>query len=671
MLAFIDRVLAQAKDETLPILERLKFLCISAANLDEYFEVRVAGLEQQTAYGVMEKTPDGKTPVEQLSRIRELVTTLVADQYLVLNELITPALRDQGIYFLRRSEWTKSQREYVHTLFQRDLLPMLSPIGLDPAHPFPKVLNKSLNFIVTLEGTDAYGRPASMAIVQAPRALPRLMKLPDKCKAHDVDFVFLSSVIHAHIDELFEGINVTGCYQFRCTRNADLLINETNVPDLMRALEGRLPARGFGDAVRLEVTPESPEKVREFLRRQFMLDPDQVYICDGPVNLTRLNIPPSEAKKPQLRYPEFVPYCPESLAAGGDIFAVIRAGDVLLHHPFQAFSPVLNFIRQAARDPDVLAIRQTLYRTGSDSEVVSALVDAAHRGKEVTVVIELLARFDEEANVELANVLQEAGAHVVYGIVGYKAHAKMLLVMRRENQRLRSYVHLGTGNYHSDTAVQYTDYGLFTYNNKITEDAHRIFQQITGPAGQTKPLKKMLQAPFTLFKGLLRLINREIRNAKNNRPAKIIAKMNALCEPEIINALCQASQAGVQIDLIVRGICILRPGVKGLSENIRVRSVVGRFLEHDRVYYFANNGDGEVYLASADWMERNFFNRIEVCFPVLDQELIKRVLGNLKKYLEDRKNTWVLQTDGTYNKSLRSGERLLDVQNELQHSVLN
>lgn len=671
MLAFIERVLAQAKDEGVPLLERLRFLCISAANLDEYFEVRVAVLEQQTAYGVVEKTPDGKTPVEQLSRIRERVTKLVAEQYQVLNELITPALRSEGIYFLRRSEWNQSQREFVHTLFQRDLLPMLSPIGLDPAHPFPKVLNKSLNFIVTLEGIDAYGRPASMAIVQAPRSLPRLIQLPDECKVQDVEFVFLSSVIHAHIGELFEGINVTGCYQFRCTRNSDLLINEAQVPDLMRALEGQLPVRGLGDAVRLEVTSESPEKVRDFLRRQFMLDPDQVYICDGPVNLTRLNIPPSEASKPQLRYPVFVPHCPENLAAGCDIFAAIREGDLLLHHPFQSFSPVLNFISQAARDPDVLAIRQTLYRTGIDSAVVEALVDAAHRGKEVTVVIELLARFDEEANVELANLLQEAGAHVVYGIVGYKAHAKMLLVMRREKKRLRNYVHLSTGNYHSDTAIQYTDYGLFTYNNKITEDAHRVFQQITGPAGQARPLKKILQAPFTLHKGLLRLINREIKHAKNNQPAKIIAKMNALHEPEIINALCQASQAGVQIDLIVRGICILRPGVKGLSENIRIRSIVGRFLEHDRVFYFNNNGDKEVYLASADWMERNFFHRIEVCFPVLDEALAARLIGNLNKYLLDRKNSWILRSDGTYKKSSRSGERPFDVQDDLQPRALS
>ena len=670
-LAFIERVLEQAKDESLPLLERLQFLCICASNLDEYFEVRVAGLEQQTTYGVMEKTPDGQTPVEELSQIVERVRALVEEQYLVLNELLFPSLREEGIYFLKRSEWTPRQREYVRQFFQNELMPMLSPIGLDPAHPFPKVLNKSLNFIVTLDGDDAYGRPASMAIVRAPRSLSRLIKLPDDYKTHDVDFVFLSSVIHAHIGDLFEGIHVTGCYQFRCTRNSDLLNHDAQAPDLVGALKGQLLARGFGDAVRLEVTTETPEKVTDFLRRQFMLDPNQVYVCNGPVNLTRLNILPSEAGKAHLCYPPFVPHCPDNLTGNHDIFELIRSGDILLHHPFQAFTPVLNFIRQATHDPQVLAIRQTLYRTGSDSEVVGALVEAAHRGKEVTVVIELRARFDEEANIELANILQQAGAHVVYGVVGYKAHAKMLLVVRREGRRLRSYVHLSTGNYHSDNAFQYTDYGLFTCHDKITKDAHSIFQQITAPAGHAKPLSKMLWAPFTLHKGLLRMINREIRHAKNNGTGRIIVKMNALYEQEIVNALCQASQAGVQIDLIVRGICILRPGVKGLSENIRVRSIVGRFLEHDRIYCFENNGEPEIYLGSADWMERNFFHRIEICFPLLDEAISSRVFQNLKRYLDDKKNAWILLEDGTYKKSQRSGDRIYDVQSDLLQRVMH
>lgn len=651
LLEFNRRVLEQAKDESVPLLERLKFLCIAASNLDEFFEIRVAGLKQQAAFGSTQRGADGFSSSEQLRRIAATSHGLVDEQYRVLNEVLIPRLNAENIRFLRRTELKQRQTAWVKRHFARELAPVLSPIALDPAHPFPRVLNKSLNFIVTLEGKDAFGRNSGMAIVGAPRSLPRLVRLPESVTSGPYDFVFLSSLIHQHVSELFPGMEVTGCYQFRVTRNSDLFVDEEEIDDLKRALEGELSARRFGDEVRLEVADDCPEDLIEFLVRQFELEEEDVYRCNGPVNLTRLMAIPDLIDRPDLKYEGFLPSIPQRVRRNDDFFDVIRRGDLLLHHPFESFAPVVDFLRAAARDANVLAIRQTLYRTGSDSAVVKALVDAAREGKEVTVVIELRARFDEEENIELAEVLQEAGAHVVYGVVGHKTHGKMILVVRREGRALKRYVHLGTGNYHPRTARLYTDYGLFTCDAAIGEDLQKMFQQLTA-MGRVPKLKKVVQSPFALHKQMMDLVAAEADRARAGKPARIIAKMNSLVEPQITRALYEASQAGVRVDLIIRGICCLRPGVKGVSENIHVRSIIGRFLEHTRVFYFENGDDDPlVYLSSADWMERNFFSRVETCFPIEDRRIRQRIIDDgLLSYLSDNVQAWVLQADGFYKR---------------------
>jgi polyphosphate kinase len=651
LLEFNRRVLEQAKDETVPLFERLKFLCIASTNLDEFFEIRVAGLKQQVAYGSVQTGPDNLSPIEQLKRISETVHGLVDEQYRILNDALLPELATEQIRFRRRAQWNSKQAAWIKRYFDHELLPVLSPIGLDPAHPFPKILNKSLNFIASLKGKDAFGRNSGIAIVQAPRSLPRLIHLPKECADGPHEFVFLTSIIHAHVADLFPGMEVTGCYQFRVTRNSDLFVDDEEVDDLLRALEGELPSRRFSDAVRLEVADNCPPEMTNFLLHQFNLRNEELFQVNGPVNLNRLLALHDLVDRPDLKYAGFTPGVPVRITRGSDIFDVIRKGDILLHHPFESFAPVIDFIRHAASDPNVLAIKQTLYRTGSDSVVVEALVAAARAGKEVTVVIELRARFDEQANIELANDLQEAGAHVVYGVVGHKTHAKMILVVRREGKRLRRYVHLGTGNYHARTARLYTDYGLLSCDTQIGEDVHKIFQQLTA-LGWAVRLKKLLQSPFTLHKTVLDYIRREMDFARRGQPARIIAKMNALYEVQVIQALYEASQAGVKIELIVRGICGLRPGIPGVSDNIQVRSIVGRFLEHTRVFYFHNGGDTQVFCCSADWMSRNFFRRIETCFPIEDKRLSERVIKqDLLSYLQDNTQAWVLQSDGSYKRA--------------------
>ncbi len=661
LLEFNRRVVEQAKDTSNPLLERLRFLCIASSNLDEFFEIRVAGLKQQVAYKAAQLGPDQMSPAEQLKRIGEMAQLLVAEQYRVLNEVLTPALADEGIRFLRRTEWNTRQIAWVKRHFYRELLPVLSPIGLDPSHPFPRILNKSLNFMVSLEGTDAFGRDSAIAIVQAPRALPRIINIPAEFAAGPYEFVFLSSIIHAHVSDLFPGMRVTGCYQFRVTRNSELFVEDEEVEDLLRALEGELHQRRFGDAVRLEVASDCPNQMTSLLQHEFGLGEADIYRCNGPVNLQRMMAVPDMIDRPDLKFPAFTPSRPRRLPPNSDFFEVLKRGDLLLHHPFQSFSPVVEFLRQAAQDPDVLVIKQTLYRTGPDSPIVKTLVDAARAGKEVTVVVELKARFDEEANIELATRLQEAGAHVVYGVVGYKTHAKMMLVVRREGKQLRRYVHLATGNYHPRTARQYTDFGMFSCDNAIAVDVQRIFHQLTAP-GRAGKLKKLLQSPFTLHAKVLELIQREADHARAGRPARIVAKMNALVEVQTIAALYEASRAGVKIELIVRGICALRPGIPGVSDNIRVRSVIGRLLEHSRIFLFDNDGAPEVYLSSADWMGRNFFNRIEVCFPVEDKRLRDRVIKEgLEIYLHDNARAWELHSDGSYHR-VRTGARVRDAQ---------
>ena len=652
LLEFNRRVLAQAEDAAVPLLERLKYLCIVSSNLDEFFEIRVAGLKEQIKLGGIAVGPDGLEASQVMKRLFEPTHQLIARQYQLFNQELVPALAAQGVCFLRRTHWNEVQQAWVKDFFLREVMPVLTPIGLDPAHPFPRVLNKSLNFAVELQGKDAFGRNSAKAIVQAPRVLPRAIPMPPEIAGCPHGFVFLSSILHAHVGELFSGMTVQGCYQFRVTRNSDLFVDEEEVKNLRISLQGELPQRHFGDAVRLEVADNCPQELADFLLQQFELGSDDLYRVHGPVNLVRLMGIPDKVDRPDLKFPPFVPGMPTLLKKkGADMFKVIRKGDVLLHHPYQSFKPVIDFIQQAASDPDVVAIKQTVYRTGTDSELMESLIAAAKRGKEVTVVVELLARFDEEANINWAARLEQVGAHVVYGVVGHKTHAKLLMVVRREDGKLRRYAHLGTGNYHPRTARLYTDFGLFTSNEDLCADVNEVFVQLTG-LGKASQLHYLWQSPFTLHSNVLEAIRNETALARAGKPARIIAKMNALLEPQTINALYEASQAGVKVDLIVRGVCALRPGVKGLSENIRVRSLIGRFLEHSRIFYFHRDGKDDVYLASADWMDRNFFRRIETCFPILDKKLKKRVLDEgLKINLQDNLQAWEMDLNGFWHRT--------------------
>jgi polyphosphate kinase len=656
LLEFNKRVLELAKDESIPLLERLKFLCISSSNLDEFFEIRVAGLKQMLKVGSTQAGPDGILPADLMNQIGQRAHALVDDQYRVFNEVLVPALEKEKVRFLRRTGWSKEQDAWLRNFFENELMPVLSPIGLDPAHPFPRILNKSLNFIVSLSGKDAFGRNTGFAVVQAPRALPRLIQIPASVPGSGPhDFVFLSSVIHAYVDDLFLGMQATGCYQFRVTRNSDLLVEEEEAEDLLVALEGELSQRQWGESVRLEVADNCPEQMWQYLMDVMNLKREDIYQVNGPVNLNRLLAIPDLMDRPELKYPAFTPRLPKIGQPSVDFFTALKERDALVHHPFDSFAPVTEFLRAAARDPNVLAIKQTLYRTGAKSGVVDALMEAAKNGKEVTVVVELRARFDEEANIDLAEQLQEVGAHVVYGVVGHKTHAKMVLVVRREETpagqgTLKHYAHLSTGNYHPRTTRLYTDYGLFTADQSICKDVHGVFLQLTS-LGKVSKMKHLLQSPFTLARELHKKIERETEAAEKGKPARIIAKMNQLVEPEIIKALYRASQAGVQVDLIIRGACSIKPGVPGLSDHIRVRSIIGRFLEHTRVFYFGNAGDSEVLLSSADWMERNFFRRVEVAFPILDKKLKERIIGELNGYLEDTAQAWLLRADGAYERA--------------------
>ncbi|MCK4840899.1 MAG: polyphosphate kinase 1 [Methylococcales bacterium] len=669
LLEFNTRVLAQAKIESIPLLERLNYLCISSSNLDEFFEVRVASVLQMANIDPGAISADGLTPNEQLEKINNKSHELVDEQYQVLNNLLIPQLNDENICFIRRDEWTEIQRKWLQKFFNDELLPILTPVGLDSAHPFPRILNKSLNFIISLTGKDAFGRNSGRAILQVPRSLPRIIKLPEEeTKSGANDFVFLSSVIHAFVNELFTGMTIKGCHQFRVTRNSDFFVDDDAIDDLLHAVEGELVMRNYGDEVRMEIDENCPEETVFFLKERFRLNTERVFQVKGPVNLSRVQEIYSLIERPDIKFPPFKIHEPAQLGRKKNIFDAIKKQDILLHHPYQSFRPVVEFIRQAAIDPNVLAIKQTLYRAGVDSPIVAALVKAAVAGKSVTVVIELRARFDEKENIGLAAKLQEAAVHVVYGVVGYKTHAKMCLVLRKEGKVLRNYVHLGTGNYHPKTARLYTDYGLFSCNKELGEDIRRIFVQLTS-LGKVSKLHKLLQSPFTLHKGLLSKIDREIKNKQNGKSAKIIIKVNAVVEEELIKALYLASQADVEIKLIVRGVCSLRPGIKGISENIEVRSIIGRFLEHTRVYAFDNAGEWEVYAASADLMSRNMFRRVETCFPVDNKKLHARILNDLDCYLKDNAQAWILQSDGSYQQQKPGvNEEPYIAQNELLKS---
>jgi polyphosphate kinase len=666
-LEFNVRVLAQAQDPGVPLLERLRFLCITCTNLDEFFEIRVATVLEQKSLGVRSTGPEGLAPDDVLNRIRERALELVRAQYRLWNDVMLPALADAGIRIVPRDIWNARQRRWLQEHFRNEILPVLSPLGLDPSHPFPRILNKSLNFAVVLKGKDAFGRQADMALVRAPRSLPRIIRLPPDVAGAPDGFVFLSAVIGSFMDELFPGMQVKGSWQFRVTRNGELLVDEEEVEDLAHALKDELRERGYARAVRLELADSCPRDIATFLTDHFEVDERAVYRCDGPVNLNRVAAIYDSVDRRDLKYPKFKPRLAFVPGEDQNLFDDIARSDILLHHPFDGFGTIVELLRQASHDPGVLAIKQTLYRAGANSPIVQTLIEAARNGKDVTVVIELRARFDEEANIQLANRLQEAGVQVVYGVVGFKTHAKLLLIVRREADGLRRYVHMGTGNYHPGTAKAYTDISLLTCDRDIGEDVSKMFQQLSG-LGTVVKLTHLLQSPFTLHKAMLAKIHRESANARAGKRSGIRARMNALTEPGIIEALYAASQAGVQIELIVRGACALRPGLPGISETIRVRSLVGRFLEHSRVYWFANDGKPEVFCASADWMERNLVRRVEACFPILDPALAARVVTEcLDNYLADNTHAWELGPDGRYER-MTPGEAM---PHSAQHHLLS
>ena len=653
ILQFNRRVLAQARRDDVPLLERLRYITIVSSNLDEFFEVRVADIIEAT------RLPGSGVSRNDLASVAAAAHELINEQYALFNHVVMPALQDQGITVLNHAERDAAQRRWVERFFETQVRPLLVPLVLDPSHPFPLVANKSLNFIARLGGRDAFGRENTIAIVKVPRVLPRVIRLPDELCAGLQGFVLLTSVIRAHLGELFPGRTVESFSQFRVTRDSDLDVDEDDVTNLRQALRTGLTTRHFGQAIRLEVVSTCPPELYGLLLEQFALPDVALYKVNGPVNLVRLNQLIDQADADALRFPRYEPRWPEAqLPNGRSMFERLRETDVLLHHPFESFEPVVQFLREAVLDPDVLAIKQTIYRTGSESVLMDLLIEAARRGKEVLVVVELKARFDEEANINWAERLEAVGAQVVYGIVGLKTHAKLLLVTRREGARLRRYAHLSTGNYNPRTSRLYTDMGYLTADGGVTADADAVFQQLASQAKLKAP-QHLLAAPFVLHRRLMRHIAQVADAARAGRPARIVAKVNALTDPALIHALVEAGMAGAKIDLIVRGACMLPPGLPGRSENIRVRSVVGRFLEHSRVLYF-RWGDGDddevLYLSSADWMSRNMFRRIEVAWPVRDRALRQRVIDEgLVPYLHDERDAWALDGEGRYRRVSETG----------------
>jgi polyphosphate kinase len=675
LLAFNERVLSLSLDPSVPLLERLRYLCIVSSNLDELFEIRVSSLKAKLKQQPSAAEPDGASAEESFNRISERAHALVAQQYDILNNSLLPQLAEKDVVIHFSADFNPQQREWAHKYFMDEVLPVLTPIGLEPSHPFPRVLNKSLNFIVTLEGEDSYGRSSKLAVLQAPRILSRLTPVPKDVSGHAFGFMMLGSVVHNGVGELFPGMRVTGIYQFRVTRNSDLFVDDEEVTDLREALRGELSQRQFGDAVRLEVSDTMPEDVVHRLLSEHQLIEKDCYRVKGPVNLVRMMTIPDLIELPELKFPAFTAVYPSSFSAQ-EPFELIAKSDLLVHHPYESFSTVTDFIAAAARDPAVVAISMTIYRTGQTSEIMESLIAAARSGKEVTAVVELMARFDEETNISWASRLENVGAHVVFGVVGNKTHAKMCLVVRREKTGLKRYVHLGTGNYQPRTAKLYTDFGLFTADPMLCADAHEVFHQLTG-LGKARPLRRLWQSPFTLHSQIMKAIRRETSIAKAGGRAVVIAKMNSLVEPEVIESLYKASQAGVKVDLIIRGVCMLRPGIKGLSDNIRVRSVIGRFLEHSRIFYFRNNGEDDLYLSSADWMDRNFFRRVEIAVPVLNRSLKQRVLREgFRVHLQASAQAWQMRPDGSYElkrprgaSSGSASKRALSSQEQLQELI--
>lgn len=647
ILEFNRRVLAQAQREDVPLLERLRYICIVSSNLDEFFEVRYADVIEAS------RTPGTGINAAYITEVSRESHRLVEEQYQIFNEVVTPKLHDAGILILNHADRNANQREWVSDFFRRQVRPLLVPIGLDPAHPFPQVANKTLNFIVRLGGMDAFGRDNDIAIVRIPRVLPRVIALPPSLMPEGQQgFVLLSSVIRAHLDELFPGREIKAFSQFRLTRDSDIDVDEDDVTDLRQALRSKMSTRQFGQSVRLEVVRSCPADLSDFLLEQFSLPPQALFMVNGPVNLVRLTQLIDQADADALRFAPHEPAWPARLPQQG-LFEHLRHHDCLLHHPFESFDAVVQFLREAVYDPDVLAIKQTIYRTGSESVLMELLLEAVRRGKEVLAVVELKARFDEEANINWAERLEALGAQVVYGIVGLKTHAKMMLVTRREGARLRRYAHLSTGNYNPKTSRLYTDVGFLTSQPDMTADVDRVFQQLSSLT-QMKSTRLLQLAPFSLQDQMLRLIARCADAARAGRQARVVVKCNALTDEPLVNALIDAGQAGVDIDLIIRGACILPPGLEGLTDRIRVRSVVGRMLEHTRVLYFrwgTDEYEEALYLSSADWMNRNMTRRIEAAWPVRDPELRQRVIDEcLVPYLLDGRDAWRQLSDGRYER---------------------
>ncbi|MCC2625839.1 MAG: ppk1 [Burkholderiales bacterium] len=660
LIQFYRRILSNALNKSIPLLERLSYLCIVSRNCDELFEVRIARLLKWNREEPNKILPDGLTAAEALLLAQSEIVKLHNEIYNTYHNCIIPDLNKEEVYILEINQWNKAVQQWAYSYFINDLKPVLTPIGIDPAHPFPRVPNKNLHFAVELDGKDQFGRDSNIAIVEAPRILPRVIKLPEKIAEGKNSFILLQDIIKLHVDEFFYGLTVRGCYPFRVTRAADIFLR-ANAKNIRFELTQELQNRKYAQCSRLELdisggTPNAT--LTQTLLSQFNLTTTDLYLANGPVNLSRLLDIVGMVNRPKLKYVPFTPGMPAELFRQPDIFKAMDKGDILIHTPYQSFDPVVELTKRAATDPDILAIKMTVYRTGVDSELAQNLIKAARAGKQVVASVELFARFDEEANVEIAKALEEAGAHVVYGVMGYKVHAKMLLVVRKYGKDLRQYVHLGTGNYHQITARAYSDFGILSTRAELTRDIDNIFAQITG-IGRAGMLNIIYQAPFTLHDMIMKSIDTEIDNALNGKKALIQAKMNSLLEPQVIRALYRASGAGVKIRLIVRGSCALRPKIPGISDNIEVRSVVGRFLEHHRIFYFYCDGEENTYLSSADWMRRNFFSRVETCVPIIDKKIKKRIIQEgLTLYWQDNVESWVMQPDGTYRRRLTRGQKI-------------
>ena len=655
-LAFNRRVLEQAQEKTYPLLERMRYLCFVNSNLDEFFEIRVAGLLQQVQAGVNDSDIDGLSSSKLLTIVQNQAQLLVKDCYYIWQQEISPLLEKEKIFFKNSKQLNQTERSWVSQYFKEQVYPVLTPLAIDPSHPFPQIANKTLNVLAWIYDEEDPDKPFKMAIVPVPRILPRVVRIENSSNQNT--FIFLSDIIESHAPSLFPGYQTKGAWAFRITRNSDLYINEEEAENLLKKIEDELSKMRKGDAVRLEIQSEIPQPLLKSLLHDINLNIDNTFFINGPINLLRLMEVYDLIKRPDLKFDDFTPYTPPILRNPENIFQTLRRQDIFLHHPYESFEPVIDFIQTAAKDHRVFAIKQTLYRTSGDSPIVQALMEASQKGKQVTVLVELKARFDEMNNIQWARQLEEVGVHVVYGILGLKTHCKCCLVVRREDKGLLRYGHLGTGNYNPKTATLYTDYSLMTTRKELTSEMADLFNSLTGFSKNSK-FKKLLVAPFNLHSGIQKLIRAETSNAKKGLPARIIVKCNSLIDKQTIDHLYQASQAGVLIDLIIRGICGLIPGVKGLSDNIRVRSILGRYLEHSRIYYFKNSGaNPHILMGSADWMPRNFFRRIEQVFPVDDKGFRKKIMEVLKLQLRDTVQAKVLQSNGTYTKPKKTRAKI-------------